>query len=217
MGVSERIYRMLLKVYPERYRRQYEAPMAQLFADQLRAANTWRKFCSLWLRTLLDLCRTAPARYAETARHSLYGLENAQGFSRVPWSLPVKKSIFFARCEASSFDRKAITTEDLLLGILREDAQLQELVGGAEAVARIRQQIKSHERSERRTPPMEDLPLNAASRLALQLANEEAPQAGVAEATPRHLLAGILQQEQTLAAQLLRQHGIDLARLRSGS
>jgi len=143
MRLSERIYRTLLKAYPKWYRRQYEQPMAQLFSDQLRAASTWRKLSLLWLRTLADLVRTLSARHAETPRHSLYGLENAQGYPRVPWSLSVRKSVFFARYEASSFDRKVITTEDLLLGVLREDVRLRELVGGVEALERIRSEIEA--------------------------------------------------------------------------
>lgn len=215
MRLSERIYGMLLKAYPQRYRRQYEAPMAQLFSDQLRDANTWRKLALLWLRTLADLVRTLPVRHAEAPRHSMYGLENAQGYPRVPWSVSVRKSVFFARHEASSFQREVITTEDLLLGLLRQDERLQDLVGGAGAVERMRDEIKAQETTARRVPPEEDLPLNAASCSALQLAKEEAPRSGAAEATPRHLLAGIVQQEQTLAAQLLRRAGIDLERLRS--
>jgi len=218
MRLSERIYRMLLKAYPEPYRREYEEPMAQLFSDQLRAADTRRKLAALWLSTLADFLRTMPARYAEKSRHSLYGLENAQGYQRVPWSSSVKKSVFFARYEAGSFARKMITTEDLLMGLLREDRRLHELVGGAAAVEQIRHEIQSHEATRRCRPLPQDLcdvPLNAAASSAIQLAKEEAPRFGAVEATPRHLLAGILQQEQTLAAQLLRRAGVNLERLRS--
>lgn len=213
MRFSERVYRMLLKTYPERYRRRYEGPMEQLFADQLRAANSPKKLSMLWLRTIADLVRTLPARHAEMP-HSLYGLENAQGIPPVSWSLGARKSIFFARCEASSFSRKWITTEDLLLGILREDPQVREMAGGAVAVESMRREIEAREIEQRRVPPSEDLPLNGVSRSALALAIEEAPRSAAPEATPRHLLAGILQQEQTFAAQLLRRHGIDLERLR---
>lgn len=217
MTVSERIYRILLKAYPPRYRRRYEEPMAQLFVDQLRIANTMGKLSALWLRTLADLVRTLPERHAETPLHLMYGLDDAQRVPRVRWSLAARKAVFFARYEASSFERKAITAEDLLLGILHEDRTLQELAGGAEAVAQIRREIQSREKTARREAPSEDLPLNAVSRSALELAMEQAPRAGAPEATPRHLLAGILQQEQTLAAQLLRRHGVDLERLRTAS
>ena len=215
MRLSERIYRILLKAYPAAYRERYEEPMAQLFSDQLRAAHTAWDLAVLWLRTTADLIRTVPRRHVETP-HSLYGLESAQSIPRVPWSLAARKSVFYARYEASSFARKTITTEDLLLGILREDPQLQELAGGAQAVEAMRRLIQDRETRARRVPPDEDLPLNEACRSALALAKEEAPKAAATEASPRHLLAGILLQERTLAAQLLRDHGVTLERLRSG-
>lgn len=213
MSLSERIYRLLLKAYPWRYRGRYEEPMAQLFADQVRAADSWRKLARLWLRTLADLLRTLPARHVETPTYSLYALANTQSMPRVAWSLPAKKSIFFARCEASSFGRKWITTEDLLLGILREDTSVRDLVGGAAAVESMRREIEVRETEPRRDPPDEDLPLNEACKSALALAKEEAPQEA-SQATPRHLLAGLVRQEHTFAAQLLRRHGIDAERLR---
>ena len=102
MRLAERIYRLLLKAYPEQYRSRYEEPMAQLFADQLRAADTSWKLVRFWLRTLTDFVRTLPARHAENRVHTLYGLENAQSVPwapAVPWSLPAKTrlSIFRAR------------------------------------------------------------------------------------------------------------------------
>ena len=79
----------------------------------------------------------------------------------------------------------------------------------------MRREIEARELTPRLdTPEQRDLPLNAACKSALALAKEEAPHSGAPEATPRHLLAGIVQQEQTLAAQLLRRHGVSLDRLR---
>jgi len=214
MRLSERIYRTLLRAYPERYRRQYEEPMVQLFRDQMRAAETWLGMARLWMRTIADLVRTVPARHAETSPHLVYGMRHVGRFRYAPWSKPARLAVFFACYEARSFGRTAITTEDLLLGVLREDRDLEELVGGAEAIEEIRREIEARELTPRQESlPQSDLPLDALCRSALALAKEEA-QSGAAEATPRHLLAGIVQQEQSLAAQLLRQRGIDLERLR---
>jgi len=100
MSLSERIYRLLLKAYPERYRRQYEAPMAQLFSDQLQAADTRRKLAALWLRTLADLLRTLPARHAEASPHIVLGIGNVGRFRYTPWSTPARRAVFFAAYEA---------------------------------------------------------------------------------------------------------------------
>ena len=215
MRFSERIYRLLLKAYPKRYRSRYEEPMAQLFADQLQAADTAWKLTRLWLRTAADIFRTLPVRHMESQPHIALGIGNVSGFRNVVWTSSARRSVFFACYEARSFGRGAITVEDLLLGILREDRMVQELAGGAAVVEGMRRTIEERESAPRQEQPEQrDLPLDAACKSALALAKEEAPRLGAEHASPRHLLAGILQQEQTLAAQLLRRQGIDLERLR---
>ncbi len=57
--------------------------------------------------------------------------------------------------------------------------------------------------------------MSSVSKDILALASKEAERASVEGITPRHLLAGIVRQGQTTAADLLRQNGIDLERLRS--
>src|SRR5579864_4701509 len=119
MRLSERVYRALLKVYPKRYRERFGEQMGQLFADQLRASDTPKKFARVWLRTLADLARTVPARHLEPpAPH---------GHPFGSWSTSARRSVFYARYEASSFGRREITIEDLLLGMLRENRQSPEL------------------------------------------------------------------------------------------
>jgi hypothetical protein len=59
MRLSQRIYRLLLKAYPGRYLRRYGEPMAQLFSDQLRDANSSGGLVRLWSRTLADVLRTS--------------------------------------------------------------------------------------------------------------------------------------------------------------
>ena len=100
MRLSERIYRILLNAYPARYLREYEGPMAQLFADQLREANTPGKLARLWLRTAIDLVRTVPVRYIERRRrHGIFSLFNK----------PARRSIFFARYTAEALEHAEIT------------------------------------------------------------------------------------------------------------
>jgi ClpA/ClpB-like protein len=205
----------LLKAYPKRYRQRYEEPMAQLFADQLQAADSTGKLARLWLRTAADMVRTLPSRHVESQPHLALGIGNVSGFRNIAWNTSAKRSVFFACYEARSFGRGAITVEDLLLGILREDKVVQELAGGAAVVEGMRRTIEERGPAPRQEQ-MEhrDLPLDAACKSALVLAKEEAPRSGAEHAGPRHLLAGILQQEQTLAAQLLQRYGLTLERLR---
>ena len=93
MRLSERIYRILLRAYPNRYLCRYGEPMAQLFSDQLQRASGAGLLVRLWLRTMGDLSRTVPARYFERL------LPNRGAFSR--YNEAARRSIFFARYEAA--------------------------------------------------------------------------------------------------------------------
>ncbi|HEY1789307.1 MAG TPA: hypothetical protein VGJ73_14200 [Verrucomicrobiae bacterium] len=64
VAVSDKIYRMFLRLYPAPHRREFGDPMAQLFRDQCRDAwNSGRHsgLLKLWLRTLPDLGKTSIA------------------------------------------------------------------------------------------------------------------------------------------------------------
>lgn len=54
-------YRALLRLYPRRFRDEYGADMALLFADQLRDEPAAR----VWARSAVDLALTAPAQHLE--------------------------------------------------------------------------------------------------------------------------------------------------------
>src|SRR2546429_8559516 len=69
--IQLRVYRLLLFAYPISFRREYGPQMVQLFRDCHRDARAapdafgnWR----LWLRTLLDLARTAPVEHLAQLR-----------------------------------------------------------------------------------------------------------------------------------------------------
>jgi hypothetical protein len=61
LRVSERVYRVLLVVYPKEFRDAYGPQMVQVFRDSCREAS-WKgrvRVVRLWLRTILDLGTTA--------------------------------------------------------------------------------------------------------------------------------------------------------------
>ena len=200
MSLSERVYLLLLKIYPNRYRREYEAPMLQHFRDQLRSASSAKELLRFWLRIATDLARTVPARHLERwlphHRH------------QSPFTEDARQAIFFARYEASSFSRCEITLEHLLLGLLRSTPVLQSRLGeqGLDDVLR---RIAESEAIARRIPPMETLPLSEECKRAVKLAVDEATAAGEPRAATPHLIRAILQHETSLAARILRDHGID--------
>ena len=201
MRLSEQIYRILLKAYPREYLRQYQEPMAQLFADQLQRASGVGAFFRLWLRTLADLFHTVPARHIECL------LPGGGGYSD-----GFRRSLFFARCEANCFSHGSITPEDLLMGLLREDNEIRGWLD-PEALEGIRQAI-GIVAGPAPSNVWEPVPLSDTVKQILLLAVVEAGRAGMKTVTTRHIAAAMLSHGQTLAADLLRRHGIDHERLR---
>ena len=206
---SERLYRILIKAYPRGYRRKYEEAMGQCFRDQLGAANTVGKLTRLWLRTTVDFALSLPARHLERWLRRLRG--------GVPdgWTKRAIHATYFAHFEARSFSRREIGLEHLLLGILREDHDFATALLGPTGINEIVRAVETHEAFPRHRPSRNEsinIPLSEECRVALARAFEEARGSGL-KVNPCHLLAAILHQDTSLAARLLREHGLDLSKL----
>ena len=125
-----------------------------------------------------------------------------------------RRSIFFARYEASAFGTPYITCEELLLGILREDKTVAMRVGIG-SLESIRNELeKSAPPKENRVSTSVDLPLSQESRRALRFAEEEANALGHKHIDAPHLLLGVLRIEDSLAAEFLRKRGIEYEQFR---
>ncbi|HEY3548415.1 MAG TPA: hypothetical protein VGK17_20265 [Propionicimonas sp.] len=74
MTRSERLYRMLLRAYPEATRAAYGEDMVQAFRDQLRVTRTRGDRAELWLHTIADTATSASrARAADRRRMARAG------------------------------------------------------------------------------------------------------------------------------------------------
>ena len=62
------IYSILLLAYPREFRREYGSQMILLLLDCQRDARTAPARTRIWLRTLVDLVRTAPREHLEKIR-----------------------------------------------------------------------------------------------------------------------------------------------------
>jgi hypothetical protein len=120
-----------------------------------------------------------------------------------------RRSVFFARYEASVFGTNEITSEQLLLGILQEDKTLAMRLG-ASVPEKIREHIEKLAPGEgQRVSTSVDLPLSQESQGAIMLAVEEAAALHHKLIEPSHLVLGLLRVEDCLAARLLRGHGME--------
>jgi uncharacterized protein YbbC (DUF1343 family) len=128
-----------------------------------------------------------------------------------------RRVIFFARYEASQAGTPMIEPEHLLLGLIREDPEMisHRAFSGSINGKSIREAIE-----RRRTPPKEkistsvELPLASETKRVLAYAHEESDSLNHRHIGTEHLLLGLLREKETLAAQVLLEHGLELETLR---
>jgi ATP-dependent Clp protease ATP-binding subunit ClpC len=128
------------------------------------------------------------------------------------WTESARRTIFFARDEAGLVGSPAIETEHLLLGLFREDAGLLKRAAPKLSADTVHEATPKHSEKIARSL---DLPVGPGARRVLAYAAEEAERLGSKEVSPEHLLLGLLREEDSTAAKLLRDAGANLADLRS--
>ena len=124
-----------------------------------------------------------------------------------------RRTIFFARYEASQFGSPYIETEHILLGLLREDNALANRFLRSHAVS-IREQIEGHTAPGEKVPTSVDLPLSHECKRVLAYGAEEAERLNHKHIGTEHLLLGLLHEERCFAARLLHEQGITLNSVR---
>jgi len=122
-----------------------------------------------------------------------------------------RRTIFFARYEASQFGGSHIDTEHLLLGLLREDKALaNRFLRSHAAVESVRKQIEEHTTIREKVSTSVDLPLSHECKRVVAYGAEEAERLNHKHIGTEHLLLGLLREEKSFAAQLLREQGLTL-------
>lgn len=126
-----------------------------------------------------------------------------------------RRAIFFARYDASRFGCSYIETEHLLLGVFREDQALaSQFLASHDKLEAIRQSIAQRGIAGDKIPTSVDLPLSHEAKRVLAYAAEEAQGMNHNHIGTPHLLAGLLREEKSFAAQLLREQGLTLDSVR---
>jgi hypothetical protein len=118
-----------------------------------------------------------------------------------------RRVIFFARYEASQFGSPFIETEHFLLGLLREDKGLVERAHLNPELAR--HEVESRSRIGEKTSTSVDLPLSDASKRVLAYAVEEATGLSHDVIDTGHLLLGLMREENSMSAIVIRQQGLN--------
>ncbi|MCI0404901.1 MAG: ATP-dependent Clp protease ATP-binding subunit ClpC, partial [candidate division Zixibacteria bacterium] len=122
--------------------------------------------------------------------------------------------LFYANFEARQFRQSEISTEHLLLALFREDRRLLETLVPGLTAEWAREEIENRVPLGKARFRSKDVPLSATGKRALAYATEEAGRLGHKYIDFEHLLFALAREKDTLAAQILRGHGFDLARAR---
>lgn len=126
-----------------------------------------------------------------------------------------RRVIFFARYEASQFGSLYIETEHLLLGLIREDKALaNRFLRSHAAVESVRKQIESRTAVREKVSTSVDLPLSHECKRVLAHAAEEAERLSHKHIGTEHLLLGLLREEKSFAAEILRERSLRLVTIR---
>ena len=126
-----------------------------------------------------------------------------------------RRTLYFARLEASEFGSPCIESQHLLLGLLREHKALVKLFPKPEAALDlVRKNIEQHSTVRERIPTSIDLPISAECQRILVLASEEAEHMGHKYIGTEHLLLGILREQGSYVARLLNENGLFLDSVR---
>lgn len=123
-----------------------------------------------------------------------------------------RRVIFFSRYEASQFGSPYIESEHILLGLLREDHSIVHRF--QLSPEGIRNQIDSATVIREKVSTSVDLPLSNECKRVLAYAAEEADVLKHKHIGTEHLLLGLLREDQSFAAELLRESGLRLESVR---
>src|SRR4051812_39168260 len=127
-----------------------------------------------------------------------------------------RRVIFFARYEASQGGAGDIAPGHLLLGISREDKSLlkQLLPNRNGSIDMMRSQIHARLAKGERIPTSVELPLAPESKRVLHLAHEESDRLQDRHIGTEHLLLGLMREDGSVAAEVLREMGLQLKTVR---
>jgi len=115
-----------------------------------------------------------------------------------------RRTIFFARYEASVVGSPYIETEHLLLGLLRESSGILRQHNMKIDLSKLTSLLRAKPVGPKLSTSV-DLPLDNPSKRALAYAADESEQMGHRFIGPEHLLLGLMREEQSGAAKALKE------------
>lgn len=126
-----------------------------------------------------------------------------------------RRTLFFARYEAIQFGSMTIETEHLLLGLVRPKAGLASLIlADAGLSPDTVRHVQAHPTAGERLSTSIEIPFSVEVKRALGFAAEEADRLHHGHIGTEHLLLGLIREERSMAAAILRENGLELQKVR---
>jgi ATP-dependent Clp protease ATP-binding subunit ClpC len=128
-----------------------------------------------------------------------------------------RRTIFFARYEASEFGSPFIEPHHLLLAILREQPEvLPDSLRSADRCGELRSRFTRDFPPVQRLSTSVDIPLSPESKRVLAYAAEESERLRHRHIGTEHLYLGLMREDGTAAARALRDYGVPITEARTG-
>ncbi len=127
-----------------------------------------------------------------------------------------RRSVFFAHATARQLGSETIEGVHLLLGLARENTELVNRFLSSSVTESTFQSGITNRASTSGIAPEElvNIPFSSESKRVFSLAAEEAIRMSPQRVGIEHLLLGLLREENSVAARMLRERGADVARIR---
>jgi ATP-dependent Clp protease ATP-binding subunit ClpC len=126
-----------------------------------------------------------------------------------------RRTLFFARYEASEFGSMAIETEHMLMGLIREARGIVAGVLTPDVRAAMQNDIRRRVQTREKIATSVEIPFSAETKRALQYASEEADGLKHSHIGNEHLLLGLMRESDTVAGSVLQAQGFTLPEVRA--
>ena len=190
-----RLYRSLLRFYPEKFQRKYGAEMLRTFSDTLQDATLEGRLPSFWWESLVDAVSSL-TRERRAVRRGKPVMNRYTQESRLVFH--------YAREEQHSLRHSdLVDAEHILLGVLRDPKVYTALLEFGCTLEAVREKIKSCQ-PVAAMPWSGTVPHIAAETLGLmELASTLARASNDQVIDPSHMLLAVLEQPSSLAYRVL--------------
>jgi ATP-dependent Clp protease ATP-binding subunit ClpC len=200
--MTRRMACFLTSLYPRRWRERYREEFVEFLQGHPSGI----------FATLNVITGALYQHWRALREHHVPGTRRATVFST--YEGRARRAIFFARYEASHVGSRIIEADHLLLGVLREHGDAGGRFLNASTATAISESARSQLISGERRDISGDLPLSEQCKRILAYSYEEAERlrhrVGI-----EHLLLGILREDKSHAASILRNSGLDLDAMRA--